>query len=793
MAKKNSTKTATKEAMQASEPRLQTFTGWQGINIKESPLGWEPLESNRLYAHHQTDLKPNYFLLQNNMVTNDSLTVETRPDSIKIGAINPVGMGSTAKFTGVACLFHKWLFVVIRRPVNDGFTERVYYRDITKRTISTWRLVQLKDAEEGLFPTNYEITELGYYEEQLIALTRHPSDDSTIVDEHNFTKYEGEIFTAELKYYKNPDTGVDGISVGILKSAILVDNPSTRCNLTVRGDLKGNTTGEQVEDEDGIHYLTTRIEICFVYTNKYGSTMPSDLTSMYVEHNPVTWSANRYLQIDGTLPSNQGITGIDIYCSLDENQDEIFIGHVEIKPNQTTWKYNWLGAMSDTTQWTNVQLQTPTENTTKGVPATHFANHDSRLYFWGDPDHPYRLYIGGNPGSELSIARGLGGAFVDIEPGSGIEIKGTAKWKTVQGANIITMMCGNPNTNKVKRFNLVETNMTITNEIASRGYMYEEVSNVVGCNSRWGYGVFADGLYSVHRYGVMLTTMAMEYNSQMRNQQVSDVIQPVFTERLGNRVNDARMVYIDDVLYLILSEDERLYNDIAHQGSTAATPTSLDRVILCYDLNLKAWYTFTHDGSDELLLHAMAIDSEEYIEGLGIISETEIYLYPTTGIQDETVPEFTVLLETGELASRQPLQQSTYIQQIEFRFDYLISDPDDPPTILVEGVDYYGRPFAVYKKINIKSRGHHGKTTTMRDYQEWVRIEKLVESYRIRIIGKVRCRMTHFISKLYTSSNKIGLPYGYDARDTFKDRQGNNHIIHHYIDDYNNLRRAIVT
>ena len=781
MAKKNSTKTATKEALQASEPKLQMFTGWQGVNFKESPLGWDPLETGK-YDHNQTDLKTNYVLVQNNLVTTDSLTIETRPDSIKIGSI-PSGAGSGAKFTGVACLYYKWLFAVIRRPVTGGFTERIYYRDITNNNLTTWTLVGLRDAEEGWFPINYTITEVGYYEEKFIALTRHSSSSGQTVNGKYFTKYEGEIFTAELHHYEDLGDGDEAMTIGTLTSAIYVPDPSTTCTLTPRGNLLGNSTGNTITDDSGTHYMSTRVEVCFTYTNQYGSTLPSNLTTIYVEHNPVTWSANRYLRITGTVPTDKEITGVDIYCSLDENQDEIFIGHVDIVSGQSTWAYNWLGALSDTTQWMNVQLQTPTENSTKGVSATHFANHDSRLYFWGDPDHPYRLYIGGNPGSELSIARGLGGAFVDIEPGSGIEVKGTAKWKTVSGANIITMMCGNANTNKVKRFNLVETNLTITNEIASRGYMYEEVSNVVGCNSRWGYGVFSDGLYSVNRYGLMLTTMAMEYNSQMRNTQVSDVIQPIFTERLGNRVNDARMVCIDEVVYIVLSEEP----------SHGNAPTSLDRVILCYDLTLKAWYTFTHDGDDTLLLHAMAIDSEDYIEGLGIISENEIYLYPTTGIQSETVPAFKVLFETGELAPRQPVQQMTYIQQIEFKFDYLISDPNDPPVILIEGVDYYGRPFAIYKKINIKSRGHHGKTGTLRNYQEWVRVEKLVESYRIRIIGKARFRMTHFISKLYTSSNKINLVYGYDDRDTFVDRQNKTHIIHHYIDDYNNLRRAIVT
>ena len=42
MAKKNSSKTATEKAQSASEPRLQVFTGWQGVNFAQAPLGWEP-------------------------------------------------------------------------------------------------------------------------------------------------------------------------------------------------------------------------------------------------------------------------------------------------------------------------------------------------------------------------------------------------------------------------------------------------------------------------------------------------------------------------------------------------------------------------------------------------------------------------------------------------------------------------------------------------------------------------------------------------------------------------------
>lgn len=105
----------------------------------------------------------------------------------------------------------------------------------------------------------------------------------------------------------------------------------------------------------------------------------------------------------------------------------------------------------------------------------------------------------------------------------------------------------------------------------------------------------------------------------------------------------------------------------------------------------------------------------------------------------------------------------------------------------VEGVDYYGRPFTVYKKLN-----RQGYTGLIRDHIEWVRIDKYVESYRIRIKGHLRCRLVSINTKAYTVSKKVGIVYGYDDHSHYIDRWGNDRNDHHYIDDYNNLRRALV-
>ena len=860
MAKKNSSKTATEKAIQASEPRVMVYKDWKGVNYVDAPLTWEPMETDR-YAHRQLNLPHNYLMVQNNLNTTETLSLETRMDNKTIGMV-PDGY----QFTGISCVFHRWIFCVIRYKLSSNWYERIVYRDmrvagytnwgdlstytwnnmqkftwveindIKNMTQFDWNTIKIahsdsvtgSDLSTGYDPVKWEISEIGCYE------------DNLVVTAANSVTKVGAVFLAKLNYDADLDTidikGVNWFSItnshttevaNVATSNPTVSDPSRTPTLTATGMSSGATASNGTVNEDTgaiINAHSVRIEVCYAYTTRFGSTLADTATpaTIFTEYSPTLWSSARFITIamsnDANVKVGSGITGIDFYGRDTENTDWVFIGHIDLEPTSvtsTSWSYKWFGNMTDISQWVNSQLTVPNKNDTCGPNVRHFSVHDSKLYYWGDPKYPYRLYIGGNPGNEFSVARGLGGAYVDIEPGSGYDVKGTAKWKTVSGANIVTIMCGNGNTNKVKRFNLVETNITITNEISYKGYMYEEVSNVVGCNSRWGFGVFADGLYSFSRYGLMLTTMAMEYNSQMKNQSVSDVISPLFTERMGERLRDARIVYINDIIYLALSEE---------QGHPTE-PTSLDNVILCYDLKNQAWFTYTctennsrgitwneayaskWDDFNETIwfhfgdgpgpiYHIIPIDSDQCPEGLGVITDKRVYLYPTTGIQESSTPFFDVLLETGELMPKEPQNATAYIQQLEFRFNYFIGDPEEPCKILVEGTDYYGRSFAIEKELNIDGgRGNHGKSqyTEMRSYVEWIRVDKLVESYRIRIKGRARFSLNHIAVKFYLQPDVIGTQWGFDAHDHYQDAHGTEGQIHHYINSYNNLRRALVS
>jgi len=832
MAKKNSTKTATKEALQAAEPRMQVFTGWQGINIKDASPKWSPLETG-LRDHRQSDLKPNYLMVQNNLVTDDSMTIQTRPDSMQVAAAP-----ENSKFTGVVHVHDRWIFAVVRYPYGDEptfdtihtvdpdgvFIEYIVYATIPTwgNMISNWTFIRLDDAEKGVDPANYEITEIGIYEEKFIALARHGVDDT----QQTSKKYEGEMFIGDFKEKWSTkveyDTGITryekGVSISykngsatvpnMLKSPTFIKDPSVGLDIS-SSDSSIIVSPTQTPES------TERIDATYIYTNDVGMTLACpDHTTAWTTGMAVNYSSLGYMVFSGTLPDPgtadypdwtdemvDSITGVDVYISINNEQNKAFSGHAEIAPPEAgqhnagkAWRVRYLGSLDDIDDWDLRDHDLPQENSTKGVPAAYFNIHDSKLYFWGNPDKPYRLYIGGAPGAELSIARGYGGGWIDIEPGSGLDIKGTAKWKTSQGANIVTIMCGNPNTGMVKRFNLVETNLMITNENGSKGYMYEEVSNVVGCNSRWGYGVYDDGLYSVSRYGLMLTTMAMEYNNQMKNQNVSNVIQPVFTDLLGSRLKDCRMVCIDSVIYLCL-----------HQPSG----NKLDQVILVYDIEKKAWYTFTHDETisnvepdineygipqdvsqdTDKIIHLFSLDSDEKPEGLGVITEQAIWLYPTAGRdQNRVAPSFDVLVETGEIAARMPIQGFHHLHQLELRFDYFIGTAQ----VTVEGEDYYGRAFKIEKTLDRANHPPDGTSSNVlyREYTEHIMVGMIVQSYRIRIKGKARFRLVSINAKVYVESNRIATMYGFDDHASYANRHGGRTDDHHYLDNYNNLIRG---
>lgn len=118
MAKKNSSKTVTKEALTSSEPRVVTFAKWQGIDISNTPIDSEEFvlhkKSNNWTKTGQSDSKPNFLALQNNLITNSNGSVSSRYETQKIASPPP-----NSELTGVAICYDDYVYVSAKTDGKD--------------------------------------------------------------------------------------------------------------------------------------------------------------------------------------------------------------------------------------------------------------------------------------------------------------------------------------------------------------------------------------------------------------------------------------------------------------------------------------------------------------------------------------------------------------------------------------------------------------------------------------------------------------------------------------------------
>jgi len=705
-----------------SEPRLQVFRDFGGVNFEHAKsIGIAEAEEN------QTDLQMNYVFMQNNVSVASNKTLETRDDIVELFSA-PSGV----TFTGPVCLIGPKLYAA-KSDFNIGVG------DLDSRA-SAGR-VQTMSSNVSLTNNTgsaHTWTSLDYYDDKLIALTS-----------------QNEIWTGDMNGYAVADD---------ISNAIRVPDPTTTFAI-------GGSSGNRVNPKGSLRISATmsdtypfRIVIAHTYVNKFGPTDISPNTVFYANHPVSEWHAGCFLQVNGTIPPDRDIKAVELYYATDNAMDMLFLGRKDVTTTATTWSYNWYGYIDATSMWPMANLIAPAENYTKGVHASRVTDIDGRLYFYGDSSNPQRLYIGGNPGNLLSVSPGTGGGFVDVEPGTRQAVKHVCKYKTQSGNSIVTMLCSSPNSHSDQRYNLVEDTVSLSNEQSMRSWEAEQVAGAIGCKSYDGAVVCEDGLYSVSRYGLALTTMTMEYNSQIRTNYVSDAIKPVFTDtvKTESKLSNAVLLELDGVIYMAFG---------------SSSDGSIDNVLFCYDIDLKAWWTYTLDV-DLPILNLFHVDWQGQREGIGIVTRSRIYLLPTTNSDDRsTLPNHTFKVETAQLSTQMPQQGWQYLSQLEFHFDHFVGTA----TIHVRMTDMFGRKIDV-KKVVSESEDQY-------DYMVHMRIDQRVMSYVITMSGTARFRMSHFIARVYTLSNKVGQVWGFD--DSISHRSAGS--VHPTFKSYNDVRRAIFT
>lgn len=727
MAKRQSTGSGGKRAQGGgrtpnSEPKVQLFKDFGGVNFELADRFGSSVDTPETDEGDQTDLQMNFTYLQNNVSVASNKTLETRDDLV---TLFKAPQGTT--FTGPVRLIGPKLYAAKSNgSVGRGDLDEVASRG-RPMTIAT------DLALENNTGSGHTWTSLGYYDDKLIAMTS-----------------QNEIWTG----------AVSGYTASSLANARQVPDPTVDMYYVLhpRGSLKISRGMTQE--------CPFRVIVCMTYVNKYGPTKASPNTVFYANTAVTEWHAGCYMNMSATVPIGYGIQAIELYYATDNAMEPIFLGRADVADGAGQWSFDWYGYIDATSMWPMGNLLVPSENYTKGVHASRVTDIDGKLYFWGDSSAPYRVYMGGNPGNLLSVSPGTGGGFVDIEPGTGQKVKHVCKYKTQSGNSIVTMLCASPNTRKDQRYNLVENSIALSNEQSMKSWQAEQVAGAVGCKSLDGALVCQDGLYSIVRYGLALTTMTMEYNAQIRTNYVSDPVKPAFVDAVSSeeRLGKAMILEVDGVIYLAM-------------GTRADEEGNLDNVLFCYDIDMKAWWTCTLDV-EAPILGMFHVDWQGQREGIGIVTADRIYMLPTTVSDDSSdVPSHTFLIETGQLSTQMPQQGWQYLSQLEFHFDRFVGEMD----IELRMVDLFGR--------TIRVRKHVSEEELQYDYHVRMRVDQRVMSYVITMTGTARFRMSHFLARVYTMSNKVSQVWGFD--DSISHRSAGS--VHPTFKSYNDVRRAIFT
>lgn len=704
--KRTSTKRTGKPS--AGEPRMQTFTRFGGCNFL---LASHPFDLAVNDEDAQSDLQMNFLAIQDNVSLRENGSLQSRENIIDLLYL-PAG----EMFTGVSVLIGGEIFAA-------SASGKIFHGRLSDGTLS--EEVTINNLNGG--DTNW--TFLGFADNCLVGMT----DDYRL-----WTDPVNQFSLSDALEIPTPDP------LSYLEGGI-------GNNIQAMGELKISRTAT----EECPH----RLSLLYTWVNKYGPTLPSPPLSFYANKPTTEWSALAYLRIAVPVPDDLAVSAVELYYTEDTYQDPAFFGRTDVDKSSRQAIFNWTGYVSDTSMWTIANLTVPTQNYTKGVPASKMVQHDGKLYFWGGTPE-YRCWIGGNAGNMFSVSTGTGGGFADADPGTMTKIREVVKFKTTSGSTIVTALTDNPNSKFERRFNLVENNITLSTEQAVKGWQFEHIDGTVGCKSFYGAESAADGLYAISRYGLSLTTLTMEYNTQLRVQYVSDNIKPVFVSQYGNQLTKSVLLSIDDILYM-----------------TFGSPVdNLDNIIFCYDIDRKAWYTYSLD-MDEAILNMIQIDHEAHQEGIGIFTKNRMWFLPTTKLMESNDnANFSILLETGDLSTVQPLGPEFYLSQLEFRFDRFIGNM----RIDVVGIDQFGRKVTTSKYIN--------HDTPQYNLSEFMRIDLVLESYKVTITGTSNFRMTHFIARVYPKSQQINEVWGFNSMQS----NTSSGSIHKYFKDYNDLRQAII-
>lgn len=145
-----------------SEPQVQVFKQFTGMNIQENQADFDPSG----ISHDQADLQMTYMEIQNNVAVTSMKTLETVNKTVEKFLVPPTG----TEFTGPIVNIGAYIYAATSNADTSEYA--IYKTNVLDPT--NWTKIEVKNAAPklGTLPDKTEWTWIGLVGGYIVALTR---------------------------------------------------------------------------------------------------------------------------------------------------------------------------------------------------------------------------------------------------------------------------------------------------------------------------------------------------------------------------------------------------------------------------------------------------------------------------------------------------------------------------------------------------------------------------------------------------------------------------------------------
>ncbi|HWT40062.1 MAG TPA: hypothetical protein VN081_02220 [Dongiaceae bacterium] len=323
----------------------------------------------------------------------------------------------------------------------------------------------------------------------------------------------------------------------------------------------------------GMSGSTAKVYYAISFNGNAGTTNISPILTQTGDPRTGWASTTKFMTVTRNNSAPAGANSWNIYICLSSQTGTPTVGDMLLLASDldmSTLTYIDDGTVSPQ------NILAPTDNTTEGAKVKYGIEEQGLAIFWGDPDNPYRVYIGGIDKYALQFSAETGGYISELHKGTNYYPLMVTGFRTGQGLPAITVLFGNTQ-GISKQSTLTQQTVTVGN--SSQSYWTETEQNYGAPSVASPYGL-------VNYNGILFF---VSYNGIMTiktNQNALNVLNTTkIDQMIPNTFGSIRSDQFDKII--ACAWDNKVYFSVPSRGY------EFNNQILVYDMsnaNAPIWY-----------------------------------------------------------------------------------------------------------------------------------------------------------------------------------------------------------